>query len=71
MTLPAKPLTPRERQVRDALLRGHTNKEVARQLGIGARTVEDYRYDIIQKYGVRNLVELMRTVFDIKGDANV
>lgn len=71
MSAPQEKLTPRQLQVSDALLRGLTNKEVAKELGITPRTVEDYRGKIIQKYGVRNLVQLMRAVFDITEDANV
>jgi DNA-binding NarL/FixJ family response regulator len=71
MSAPQEKLTPRQLQVRDALLRGLTNKEVAKELGILPRTVEDYRGTVLQKYGVRNLVQLMRAVFDITEDANV
>jgi two-component system, LuxR family, sensor histidine kinase TtrS len=58
-------LTARERQVRDCLCKGWKTKEVARKLGIGPRTVEFHRQNILKKYRARNLVELMIAVFDI------
>lgn len=58
-------LTARERQVCGYLCKGWENKEVARKLGIGFRTVEEHRQNILKKYKVRNVVELVRAVYDI------
>lgn len=52
-------LTPRERDVFDLLVRGHSNKEVAERLGISARTVEDHRASIITKTRTKGLSQLM------------
>ena len=59
------PLTARERQICAYLCKGWTNKEIAWELRISVRTVEDHRTHILKKYKARNLVELMIRVFDI------
>ena len=58
-------ITPREQQVIDKLCLGWENKEIALVLGISPRTVEDHRFNVLKKYKVRNLVELMRAVYGI------
>jgi len=58
-------LTARERQVLGYLCKGWENKEIAVKLGISSRTVEDHRIHIFRKYRVRNVVELMISVYDI------
>lgn len=51
-------LTPREQQVMTLALAGHSNKAIAKQLGISFRTVEIHRSHILQKTGVANMLEL-------------
>ena len=51
-------LTPRERDVLAHLLRGLTNKQVAREMRISPRTAEVHRRNILQKTRARNLLEL-------------
>lgn len=63
MTEEIQPLTDREREVCDLLTQGKTNKEIANQLQISHRTVEWHRASIFAKKGVRNAVELVRSVF--------
>lgn len=53
-------LTPREREVLSLISDGRTNKEAARALAISPRTIEVHRSRILEKYGVRNVVQLMR-----------
>jgi DNA-binding NarL/FixJ family response regulator len=60
-------LTSRQREVRDLIARGFTNKEIATQLGIGHRTVESHREAVFEKMRVRNAVELVRQLFLIEG----
>ena len=57
-------LTPREREVFAFIALGKTNKEMARQLGLSARTVEGYRASIMRKVGAKNATELVRRVLD-------
>lgn len=54
------PLTPREREIAEALARGLSNKEVALDLDISHRTVEAHRARIFEKLNVRNVAGLVR-----------
>ncbi len=57
-------LTPREHEVLALVVTGHTNKEIAVQLGIQLRTVEMHRQRVMRKMEVRSavaLVNLLRT----------
>ena len=40
------------------VLAGKTNREISDQFGLGVRTVEFHRANIMQKIGARNLAEL-------------
>lgn len=55
-------LTPRETIVLAQIMRGASNKEIARALKISPRTVEFHRANIMQKLGAKNAVELVRLV---------
>jgi FixJ family two-component response regulator len=59
-------LTTREKQILEKLVRGWTNKEIGRALGISSRTAEDHRMHILKKSKVRNIVELVRAVYGIE-----
>jgi len=54
------PLTPREREVLQLLAEGKTNKEVAAALGIGLKTVETHRMNLMAKLGLHSVVDLVR-----------
>jgi DNA-binding NarL/FixJ family response regulator len=47
-------MTPREHQVAMLVVRGLTNKEIARQLGITEGTVKLHVHNILRKLGVRS-----------------
>jgi two-component system response regulator FixJ len=53
-------LSPRERQVLDALLAGRPNKVIAYDLGLSVRTVEVHRARMMERLGVRQLSEAIR-----------
>lgn len=55
-------LSPREREVLDALVAGRANKVIASDLGISARTVEVYRANVMTKMQAGSLPELVRRV---------
>jgi FixJ family two-component response regulator len=52
-------LTPRQRQVFDLVVRGRTNKHVARELGSTERTIKAHRQVIMEKMKVQSLVQLV------------
>lgn len=56
---PAKPLSPRLRQVLDRLLRGDSAKQVAARLGISVHTVNDYSKELHRRFGVSSRSELL------------
>lgn len=53
-------LTAREWEVMHLVIAGHSNKHVARQLGISYRTVEIHRARVMEKTGASNLLDLVR-----------
>ncbi|WP_439574129.1 response regulator transcription factor [Phreatobacter sp.] len=57
-------LTPRERDVLQELVRGASNKEAGRSLGISPRTIEVHRARIMEKLGARNAADLVRVIYD-------
>jgi two-component system, LuxR family, response regulator FixJ len=57
-----EPLTSREQDVLDCIVKGESNKEAARRLGISPRTIEVHRARIMEKLGARNAADLVRIV---------
>ena len=55
-------LSPREHEVMDLLVRGLHNRRIAEELGISHRTVEVHKARVLDKLGVRSVVELVRLV---------
>jgi two-component system response regulator FixJ len=53
-------LSPRERQVLDALVAGRPSKVIAHDLGISIRTVEVHRARMLERLGTRRLAEAIR-----------
>ena len=53
-------LTPRQRQIMELVLAGHPNKNIAADLGISQRTVENHRASIMKKTGSTSLPALAR-----------
>ena len=53
-------LTPRQREIMDMVLAGHPSKNIAADLHISQRTVENHRASIMRKSGVRSLPALAR-----------
>ena len=54
-------LTSRQRQILDLVLAGHPSKNIAADLGISQRTVDNHRAAIMKKTGSRSLPALIRT----------
>ncbi len=55
-------LTSREREILRLVLEGAGNKDIERKLFISSSTVRNHIYNIYQKVGVRNRLELIRRV---------
>jgi FixJ family two-component response regulator len=52
-------LTPRQREVFELIVRGNTNKAVARALGGTERTIKAHRHTVMEKMQVRSVAELV------------
>lgn len=57
---PSCPLTDREVELITLISDGYTSVEIAERLNLSVQTVEKYRFDIMQKLNVRNVIELVR-----------
>jgi two-component system CheB/CheR fusion protein len=55
-------LTPRQRQVMELVLAGHPSKNIAADLGLSQRTVENHRASVMRKTGSKSLPALARLV---------
>src|SRR6516164_553024 len=56
----ARPLTPRKREVLQLLAEGRSMKETAAVLRLTTRTVAFHKYGIMQQYGLKTYVDLVR-----------
>ena len=63
---PAPELTAREKEVLELVARGYSTKQVADKLGIGTRTVESHRVNMLKKMKVNNTAELVRKSIEMK-----
>lgn len=63
-----QPLTAREITVCDLLSVGMTSKQIARQMRLSWRTVDDYRQRALRKTGCRNTAELVGLMLRRKFD---
>jgi two-component system, LuxR family, response regulator FixJ len=55
-------LTPGEREVLDLILEGKMNKEIAAELGLSTRTIEDRRAKLMKKMDAQCVAELVQLV---------
>jgi two-component system, NarL family, response regulator NreC len=53
-------LTPRERQVLERIIMGEKNAEIASVLSVSVKTVEFHRANLMSKFGVHCVVDLVR-----------
>jgi two-component system CheB/CheR fusion protein len=60
-------LTRRQHQIMEMVLAGHPSKNIAADLGISQRTVENHRASIMKKAGVRSLPALARMALAAAG----
>jgi RNA polymerase sigma factor (sigma-70 family) len=59
-------LSPRERQVLDLVVAGHSNKAIGAKLGISVRTVENHRAKLMDKMQCANVSSLITTILQLK-----
>jgi two-component system response regulator FixJ len=59
-------LSTRQREVMQLVAEGLSNKQIAQQLGISPRTVENYRAWVMERMGASNVAELVRKVLSIE-----
>ena len=57
--VPHKPLTPRQQEVLEWLLKGLTNAKIAQKLGISAETVKLHVSAILQAFNVTTRIDLV------------
>lgn len=62
-------LTRRQHQIMEMVLAGHPSKNIAADLGISQRTVENHRASIMKKSGTRSLPALARLALAAAGDS--
>jgi DNA-binding CsgD family transcriptional regulator len=56
----AEKLTPREREIVELVAEARSTKQIAFQLGIGAKTVEAHRTHLMKKLGLHSASEVVR-----------
>lgn len=61
---PQEPLTPRETELLELILKGKSNKEIADELFISESTVKSHTHNIFNKYDVKRRSELMSRIFE-------
>ena len=57
-------LTQREREITQLLLRGHSSKSIARELGIAPGTVMVHKRNLFAKLGITSQYELFSSFID-------
>ncbi|MFA7586402.1 MAG: PAS domain-containing protein [Novosphingobium sp.] len=57
-------LTPRQRQILDALARGRLNKQIAYELGLTERTIKMHRAAMLRALDVRTVAEAIRIAIE-------
>jgi two-component system response regulator FixJ len=55
-------LTRREAEVLAQIVRGASSKDIGTALGIGKRTVDNFRMNIMKKLGAKNIADLVRII---------
>ena len=59
-------LSARQRQVMELTVAGLSNKEIAQQLDISSKTVENHRAWVMERIGARNLADLVRMAIQVR-----
>ncbi|MGB0524936.1 MAG: response regulator [Flammeovirgaceae bacterium] len=59
-------LTQREREIVELIIEGLSSPQIAKQLFISSRTVENHRSNIMSKLGIGNTIELVKMILEEK-----
>jgi len=59
-------ITQREKEVLELVAQGQSTKQIADKLGIGTRTVESHRMNMLKKFRASNTADLVRKAFELK-----
>ena len=60
-------LTPRESQVVEFAVKGLSNRDIARELGVSSQAIDAHRSKAMQKLGVTNVADLVRLIQKVEG----
>jgi len=71
LALQVEKLSTRQREVLDLLLVGNRSKQIAKELGIGEKTVAKHRAAVLDKMQVESVVELVRLFAEVNAPAGV
>jgi DNA-binding NarL/FixJ family response regulator len=61
-------LSKREVEVIEAAVTGHTNKQIAHELGLSGHTIKNYLFSVFEKLGVSNRMELLCLLLEERKD---
>ncbi len=61
----ANKITEREKEILELVLKEMDNQEIADELCLSIRTVENHRYNVLQKLDVKNTVGLVKAAIDM------
>jgi DNA-binding NarL/FixJ family response regulator len=61
---PEEPLTTREREILEHIVRGETNQQIAASLSLSTKTVEWHRTNLMSKLNAHNAAELVRIALE-------
>jgi DNA-binding NarL/FixJ family response regulator len=61
---PEEPLTPREAEILEHIVRGETNQQIAASLSLSTKTVEWHRTNLMSKLNAHNAAELVRIALE-------
>jgi DNA-binding NarL/FixJ family response regulator len=53
-------LTPRQREILQLIAEGHTTKAIAQRLGLGVKTVDTHRTQMMERLGIHDIAGLVR-----------
>lgn len=61
----APTLTRREKEILSFIAQGSSNQEIANKLSLSVRTIENHRYNLMQKLDVKNTAALVRRAMEL------